>query len=67
MQGELWFFNSNFSLGPNLIRFESGHIGISFDRNKFDKDKEIFGFGPASPKIDKEGSVKGIVTNDYKF
>ena len=67
MQGELWFFNSNFSLGPNLKQFESGHIGISFDRNKFDKDKEIFGFGPAFPKIDTEGSVKGIVTNDYNF
>jgi len=67
MQGELWFFNSNFLLEQKLRKFESGHIGISFDRNKFDKDKEIFGFGPISSKIDTEGSVKGIVTNDYNF
>ena len=71
--GELWFFNS-IGITPDRIRcqkFMAGHIGISFDRNRYDNNKEIFGFSPESwddfLSCDTEECVTGTVSNDKDY
>ena len=67
--GEIWFFGSIHTDNKKYKKFIFGHMGISFNRKDFfDKDKNIYAFGPTRNYNDEnELFVPGNFRDDILY